>query len=497
MKVFTAAQIKAWDAFTIAEQGISSEILMERAAAKCYEWLVSNHFTNQPTHIFCGKGNNGGDGLAIARMMLRNHKEIQVYIIETGKTGSDDFQKNLAKLHPLTTNIHFIQSDKFFPSIEEGDLVIDALFGTGLTKPLDGFTAQLVEYLNAKHNTIISIDLPSGLFSDTSSLNQPIITATHSLSFQMIKLAFLMPENDKHAGRIHILDIGLSKNFELAEPALYEITSLSLIRSIIRPRNKFSHKGTYGHAALICGSEGMMGAAVLSARGCLQAGVGKLTCFIPSVGYEILQVSVPEAMCKMAGEKFISSIDEISGYDAVGIGPGIGTNTATAETIQKLLSANKVLVLDADCLNICAANNLIDLIPTGSVITPHPKEFEKLFGNANNDFHRLELAIENASALNIYIVLKGHYTAIITPKRRVYFNDTGNAGMAKAGMGDILTGIVTGLVCQGYPLPEAAIIAVYLHGLAGDIAAEKFSLESMQATDLIENIGNAWHHLWK
>ena len=497
MKIFSSAQIKNWDAFSIKEQRITSDALMERAALACHQWLSNNHYIKQPIILFCGKGNNGGDGLALARMLIQSNVPVTVYILELGKPGSNDFQLNLQRLHPLTANIHFIQSEQFFPVIEKNQLVIDALFGTGLNKPLDALALKLVNHINSFLSTVISIDIPSGLFSDKSSKSYAAILAKHTLSFQSAKLAFLMPENDHCVGEFHIVNIGLSSQYEDEQPAVHEIMGKDIISAIIRPRNKFSHKGSFGHAALLAGSYGMMGAAILAAKGCLQAGAGKLTCYIPSCGYEIMQTSVPESMCRVSGDKFITALGEMTGYDAMGIGPGIGQEDGSVGLLHKLLtSVNKPIVLDADALNAIAADKkLLAAIPEGSVITPHPKEFERMFGKSENEFERLQLALAKAAELKIYIVLKGHYTAVITAGGKVYFNSTGNAGMAKAGMGDVLTGIITGLISQRYPLPEAALLAVYLHGLAGDVAATKNSQQAMQASDLINSLADAWKSL--
>ncbi len=494
MKIFSSEQIRNWDTYSIREQRITSDALMEKAAASCYHWLANNHYTNRPIMLFCGKGNNGGDGLALARMLVQHNILVSVYIPETDHTGSADFQINLQRLQQLTGNIHFIRSVNSFPDIETDQLVIDALLGTGLNKPLQGMLQQLVQHLNNSKATVISIDIPTGLFCDKSTKGCVAVQATHTLSFQNVKLAFLMPENDLFVGEFHILDIGLSRQFENDIPAVHEITDLPIIKAIIKKRNKFSHKGNFGHAALVTGSYGMMGAAVLAARGCLHSGTGKLTCYIPGCGYEIMQTTVPEAMCKVSE---IKTTGELAGYDAIGIGPGIGQQKDAAVLLTDIFRLQKKpLVLDADALNIISSDKkLLDEIPKGSVITPHLKEFEKMFGTAANDFERLQLAMNKSSQLNVYIVLKGHYTAIITPPGKVYFNQTGNAGMAKAGMGDVLTGMITGLMSQNYPLPEAAMLAVYLHGSAGDIAGQKYSQPAMQASDLLNCLSNAWNSL--
>ena len=494
MKIFSAAQIKKWDAFTIKNEPIASIDLMERSATACYNWLVEKNLLQHHFKIFCGKGNNGGDGLAIARLLLHNNCQATVYILEFGKTGTDDFQVNLERLHLLTTDIHFIQSEEFFPLLHDGEIIIDAILGSGLNKPLEGITAALANHLNNSLITLISVDLPTGLFADKSSMGNTVIKATHVLSFQNNKLAFLLPENEAYLGKIHLLDIGLSKIFEADEPADFEMIDTELIKSIYKPRSPFSHKGTFGNAAIISGSYGMMGAAVLASLACMRSGVGKLTNYVPKCGYQILQTSVPEAMAFVAGEEFILSAEGVEKFDAVGIGPGIGKYPNHKKLLADIFAAvDTPMVIDADALNVLSENKeLLQSIPPFSILTPHPKEFERLFGKTENDFERLQLVLEKSRTLNIYIVLKGHYTFITTPEGIGYFNSTGNAGMATAGSGDVLTGIITGLLAQGYSSLRAALLGVYLHGLAGDIAAEKYSQEAIIARDIINCMGKAY-----
>lgn len=494
MKIFSAAQIKQWDAFTAANEPVTSINLMERAAAKCVEWFTENNYDKKKFQIFCGKGNNGGDGLAIARLLIQKKIAATVYILEFGNIGSQDFQNNLAKLHECSTDIHFIQSPEFFPAIKSDAVIIDALFGTGLNKPLEGISAALVNHINNCNAAIVAIDLPSGLAADSSSKNNAVIKATHTLSFQNYKLSFLLPENENYCGIIHILNIGLHNKFDKEEAAVFELTDLNFIKTIYKPRNKFSHKGNYGHAALLCGSYGMMGAAILSAKACLRSGVGKLTCFVPKCGYGILQTAVPEAMCLVSGDDYILSAHEIKKFDAVGIGPGIGLHPSHAILLKEIFQQiNKPILLDADALNIIGDNAaLLSLIPANSILTPHPKEFERLFGATKNDFDRIKLASEKSKELHLYIVLKGHYTFIATPEGKGYFNDTGNAGMATAGSGDVLSGIITGLLAQRYTPLQACLMGVYLHGLAGDFAAAKLSPEAMIAGDIVKYTGEGF-----
>ncbi|MGG9963788.1 NAD(P)H-hydrate dehydratase [Ferruginibacter sp. SUN106] len=497
MKIFAAAQIKKWDAFTIANEPVPAIDLMERAAAKCCAWIIAQNYTQQHFSVFCGKGNNGGDGLAIARMLIKKNYTVTVYILEFGNMGTADFQANLARLHECSTGIHFIQSPEFFPVINDNDIIIDALFGTGLNKPLEGISAALVSHINQCKAEIIAIDLPSGLSADNSSKNNVVIKATHTLSFQNYKLAFLLPENESFCGNVHLLNIGLHKKFEMEEAAAFELSNQQLIKSIYKPRNNFSHKGNFGHAALLCGSLGMMGAAVLSAQACLRSGIGKLTCFIPQCGYGILQTTVPEAMCRIAGEDHITVADKMETFDAAGIGPGMGLLASHALLLKEIFSkVNKPMLIDADALNtISLDKTLLDIIPQHSILTPHPKEFEKLFGTTENNFDRLQLALQKSKQYNIYIILKGHFSFISTPEGKGFFNSTGNAGMATAGSGDVLSGIITGLLAQGYTSFQACLMGTYLHGMAGDLAAAALSQEAMIAGDITAHLGAAFKTL--
>ena len=497
MKIFSTDQVKKWDAFTILNEPISTIELMERAATACFNWLKQNINSQKQIRFFCGKGNNGGDGLAIARLLLQEKYKISVYILENDKAGSPDFETNHKRLRDRNVQIFDIGLADFFPEINEDDIIIDALFGTGLNKPLEGIFAALVEHINASNASIISIDLPTGLFADKSSKNNTIIKATHTFSFQNYKLAFLLPDNAFFCGQVHILDIGLDKQFNESESAGFELTDNEIIKTIYKHRSKFGHKENYGHAALVCSSKGMIGAVVLASLGCMSSGAGKLTAYIPECGNDIIQTTVPEAMSFIAGEDFIMSVAGIEKFDAVGIGPGIGLFSSHKDLLASIFQKVKgPLVIDADALNCIAQNpDLLKSIPAGTILTPHPKEFERLFGKTDNDFERLQLALHKSKELNIYIVLKGHYSFISTPEGKGYFNSTGNPGMATAGSGDVLTGFITGLLAQGYSSLHACILGVYLHGLAGDIAADKFSEEAMIAGDIINCLGDAFKQI--
>ena len=504
MQIFATEQIKAWDEYTIHHEPIASIDLMERASTACFDWLLQNGFKGKQFSIFCGKGNNGGDGLAIARLLAESHHTVAVYILEFGHKGTDDFQINLARLHETTAGIKFISSEETLHPIASTDIIIDALLGSGLNRPLEGLTANVVKHINQSGNEIIAIDIPSGLFVDHSSKNNEVIHARHTLSFQCYKPAFMMAENAAYMGEVHILDIGLHAGYLKITPSSYQLIDAPLVRSIIQPRSPFSHKGDYGHAAIIAGSHGMMGAAVLCARACLRSGVGKLTCHIPAIGYAIMQVSAPEAMSKVEGfgfdyaqdsaQGYIKSVDDLEQYNAVGIGPGLGKYASHTALLQSVFEQNRhPMVIDADALNVLSEEKtLLGKIPAGSVLTPHPKEFERLFGKTVNEFERIKTALQKAAEYQVHIIVKGRYTFIASPDGAGYFNSTGNAGMATGGTGDVLTGIITGLLAQKYAPLHAAIAGVYLHGLAGDLAAAYTSQPSLIASDIIEFLGQAY-----
>lgn len=499
MKMFTADQIKAWDAYSIAHEPITSIQLMERAALACSNWILQHQFSKKKLHIFCGKGNNGGDGLAIARLLLQEGASVVVYIFETGAKGTDDFQHNLAQLHKLTKEIHFIQSAEFFPALTADDVAIDALLGTGLNKPLDGLMLQLVEHISNSPASVISIDIPTGMFADKSCKEYTCTRADHTLSFQVYKLCFMMQENADWFGEVHLLDIGLHPTYYRETIAYHQLIDQEIIHSIYRKRKTFSHKGVYGHALIMAGSYGKNGAAVLCANAALRSGAGLLSVHTPKCGYTVLQSTVPEAMLETdVEERHLSTLPtDMSRYTAIGIGPGIGLHEQTAELLMNLLhTAHQPVVIDADALNLLSIKkDLTKHLHEECILTPHPKEFERLFGKTNNDFERKELALQKAEELNCVIVLKGHHTFIASPNGDAWFNNTGNAGMATAGSGDVLTGILTGLLAQGYNAEEAAILGVYIHGAAGDFAAQQLSQEAMMAGDINHHIGNVFLQL--
>jgi ADP-dependent NAD(P)H-hydrate dehydratase / NAD(P)H-hydrate epimerase len=490
MKIFSAAQIKKWDAYTIEHTPIASIELMEQAAEACCKWLGEHFKKEQSFTIYCGRGNNGGDGLAIARLLIKVGYPVQTYIIGSDGEPGPDFSTNLQRLQVITTAISFIQHANELPVAKTGTIIIEAIFGTGINRPAEGIYAVAIEQINKSDCMVVSIDMPAGLFADKSSIGSTIVKATHTLSFGCYKLAFLLAENECFTGKVEVLNIGLLESFAEKEPAAYTVTEKKDIQPLVKPRSNHAHKGNFGKALIAGGSSGKMGAMILSADACLRSGVGLLTLAIPPYGDNILQSTVPEAMTLT--ETITPAL--LQQFSAIGAGPGWGTSANTQQQFQLMLEHfNKPMVLDADALNCLAINK--DWLPkllVSTILTPHPKEFERLFGNSSNDFERLQLAIQKASELNIIIILKGHYTAVVTPNDHVHFNSTGNPGMATGGSGDVLTGILTGLLAQGYSSKEAAILGVYLHGLAGDIASNTCSQQGIKAGDIVNNMGAAW-----
>ena len=497
MKILPVEKIREADAFTIENEPIESIDLMERAASKVYEWFVQRCKTKEVSvKIFCGIGNNGGDGLALARMLYFSGITPQIFIVRYSDKMSADCEINFVRLKEETeVPMYDIFSDDDFPQIYDNDIIIDAIFGSGLNRPIEGFTAELINYLNKSNAIKIAIDIPSGLFAAnqqlTANRQPPIAKVDYTLTFQFPKLAFMFPEYDSFVGKWEILDINLHKDFIDKVETLNFFTTEDVVKPILRRRPKFSHKGTYGHALLVAGSSGKTGAALLAAESCMRTGVGLLTAHLPKEALLSMQVYLPEAMTDAdKSNTHCTEINDILTYTAIGVGPGIGKNEETVILLKKIIQeATQPLVLDADALNILADNpTWLSFLPDNTILTPHPKEFERLFGRTNNSYERLELQRKMSVVHNIIIVQKGAHTAITFPNGTCFFNSTGNPGMATAGSGDVLTGMILSLLAQRYAPQEAALLGVYLHGKAGDIAAEKIGVESIIARDIIRNI---------
>lgn len=489
MKIFSAEQVRRWDAYTILNEPVSSTDLMERAAGACFSWLSNNFPTTTGFTILCGTGNNGGDGLAIARMLFAAGYPVSVYILE-GRKRTPDFSINVERLIPILV-AHYITSAADFPIIQDDIIIIDALFGSGLSSPLEGLAAELVEYINDLQKIIVSIDVPTGLYIDSHTDGGAIVRASVTLSFQTMKLAFMLAENNAFTGTIHLLDIGLHAKFYDEEIALYNTIDRTPVSEIYKPRNQFSHKYTFGHALLYAGSGNMMGAAILCAKACLRTGAGLVTVYAEEGTQAVIQTALPEAITSTEQSLEILSHKKM----AIGIGPGLKPTEENNFRLQQIVKTYAgSLVIDATALQILSGNTvmLLQRKTNPAILTPHTGEFDKLFGKAEHDFERLKTALQQSADLACYIILKGHHTLIACPTGEAYFNTNGNAGMATAGSGDVLTGIITGLLAQGYTQKEASILGVHLHGLAGDIAAKKMSQEAMIAGDIIDCLGEAF-----
>ena len=500
MKVFTTSQIRQLDQYTIDHEPVSSVDLMERAADALLDALIAFYPDSDIRFcLFAGPGNNGGDALALARKLLEIPYPVQVHLLSTGKLSGDcEINKNrLCELYPGVLTEHYNEFKS--PQINTDSIIIDGLFGSGLSRPISGIYADAVEFMNNCENTVISIDFPSGLNPDgCHAMHEPTVKADYTFTFQFPKIAFFFSENERFVGSWSVLDIGLHPQGIQEMPTDYYYLGYEDIAGLIKVRSKFSHKGSFGHLALLAGSKGMAGASILAAKAALRAGVGLLTVHGPEGNRSILQTVVPEVIYEPDKDQdCISQFYRADKYDAIAIGPGIGIQSLTVKMLQDLLPVLRIpCVLDADALNIISAQkNLLRSVPGGSILTPHPREFERLAGIPECSFDALIKARSIAAKYQLIIVLKGAYSRIVTPDGKVYFNSTGNPGMATAGTGDVLTGILGALLAQGYSSENAAKAGVYLHGLAADLALETESEESLMAGDIIASLGKAFKWL--
>ena len=501
MKIFTSAQIHELDKFTIENEPIKSIDLMERSA-KAITQAITEVWGNQtPVIIFAGPGNNGGDALAVGRLLCDKGYEVTVYLFNIYGKLSDDCATNKKRLAEKRSKALIEVTQEFEPPhLEVGTLVVDGLFGSGLNKPLAGGFSSLVKYINASPAQVVSIDMPSGLMTEDNTYNvrANIIRADLTLTLQQPKLSFLFPENQQFIGRLKVLDIRLSKEGIEKIDANYTLIEENDIRSRLLHRDPFAHKGKMGNALIIAGSYGMGGASVLATKACLRAGAGKVTTHTPKRNSLLLQISAPEAIIQFDREETIfSEAVDTEDFNAVGIGPGLGTSEQTAiAIIAQLRRTQCPIVADADAINILANHRAwVQQLPKDIIMTPHPKEFDRLEGPSTDSYERLMKARDLAQRLQAYILLKGHHTSLCLPDGHIMFNSTGNAGMATAGSGDVLTGIITGLLARGYKHLDACVVGMYLHGLAGDIAAKELGVESVIAGDLIQYLPYAFKRL--
>lgn len=501
MKILTSAQIRALDAYNIEHEPITSVDLMERAATRFAEEVMARWDKSVPVRVFAGPGNNGGDALVVARLLANNGYKVWACLFNTSGTLSEDCQVNLGRLR-CVPNVEIEEVSTTFapPQLTKSDLVIDGLFGTGMSRPLNGGFASVVRYINASPATVVSIDVPSGLMCEDNSYNvmNHVIRADYTFTFQYPKLSFLFAENEQYVGEWKVLDIGLKDpDTEITETP-YAMVEAEELAGWLKPRSRFVHKGTVGTAALVAGKKGMAGAAILAARACMKGGVGKLTIHTPEYNVPILQTSVPEAVLHIDRDNaVVTQVIDTTDFDAIAVGPGMGTEQATVQVfIEQVGQAKCPSVIDADALNILGSHRgWMSQLPRRSILTPHKKELFGLISSTRNSFEELERTRETAMRYHLFIVIKGAYSAIVTPEGTVCFNTTGNPGMATAGSGDVLTGLLLALLAQQYPQEQAVRLGVYLHGLAGDIAAERLCEESVTASDIVDAIPQAFNSL--
>lgn len=501
MKLFTGSQIRELDRYTIEHEPICSLDLMERAAKAITKAITERWTSATAIVVFAGPGNNGGDALAVARMLIELGYNVETFLFNINRQLSPDCATNKNRLTEIRKAKFTEVTQEFDPPKLEADmLVIDGLFGSGLNKPLSGGFASLVKYINSSAAKVASIDVPSGLMTEDNTYNirANIVRADLTLTLQMTKLAFLFPENQVNIGELIVLDINLSKEGIEKIDSQFTLLDINDVRKRLLPRSPFVHKGNMGHALLVAGSYGMGGASILATKACLRSGVGKVTTHTPRRNVIMMQVAVPEAIVQIDKEETIfSEAVDTEDFQAVGIGPGLGQSENCAiAMIAQIRRTQCPIVIDADALNMLANHrSWIQQLPKGIIMTPHPKEFDRMQGHSADSYERLSKAHELAQHLQSYVILKGRYTVLCAPDGHITFNTTGNAGMATAGSGDVLTGIITGLLARGYERNDACIIGIYIHGLAGNIAAKKMGEESLMASDIIDCLPEAYKEL--
>lgn len=499
MQILNKEELKFADEYTIQHEPISSLELMERAARACAMNIINKVDNNSSVFVFCGKGNNGGDGFAIARMLLERSYHCTAILVNYASEFSEDCKANYDRLKELKPEALIeinVDSDLEKIKFTSEDAIIDAMLGTGLNKPLDGLLKDVVEFINKNFLKIISIDCPTGIYIDKSNSSDDIIVhSSTTLTFQYPKLAFLMAQNKWYVPEFEVLNIELHPHLDHLIRAKQFYIQKNDIKQLVAKRHKFSHKGNFGHALIISGNQTMRGAVSISAMACLRSGAGLLTLHSVSKAIDALMLNLPEAMCSIdANSEFICELPDLKNYNVIAIGPGIGTEEETADVLKKLLNYTSCsLVIDADALNILSENKTwLSFLPPETILTPHPKEFDRLTEEHNNDLERYATARHFALKHKVIVVLKGSYTSICMPDGSSYFNSSGNSGLAKGGSGDALTGIITGLLARGYTAPKAALIGVYVHGYAADLATKKLSKESLLASDVIDKLGKAF-----
>lgn len=502
MKLFTKEQIYEGDKLTIERQKISSTDLMERAGTQIFNWInLRMQGAQVPIHVFCGIGNNGGDGMVLARHLILEGYNVKTYIVNYSEKRSKDFLINYDRVKNITKQWpEFVHNQDDFPEIMQDHVIVDAIFGIGLNRPVEGWVKNLFIHLKKSKAFTLSVDIPSGLQTDSIPVDEnSVVMASYTLSFASPKLVFFLPKTAKYTVNWEVLDIGLDSEFLSTTSAKYNLIGKYEAIPMYIPRDKYSHKGQFGHSLIIGGSYGKIGAVTLACRGALSAGAGLVTAFIPKCGYNAIQSSFPEAMVLTdLNNDFITNIEYHFKPTVIAFGIGVGVNMKTVETFENLLKTTKLpMVIDADGINILSNHpHFLDLLPKNTVLTPHPKELERIIGTWTNDFEKLEKAKEFSNKHKVVLVIKGANTITVF-EDKFYINATGNPGLSTAGTGDVLTGIITGLISQGYNSLSAAVFGVYLHGKSADIAVEDYGYQSLIASHVIEYLGAAYMDLFK
>lgn len=501
MKILSAKQLYQAHEETISKQQISELELLERAGTQVFNWMhLRMQGAQVKIHIFNGIGNNGGVGLVLARHLLEHGYNVANYVVNYSKKRTNGFLKNYDRVKSLKQwPVLLTDAEEFPTNISPDDIIVDAIFGIGLNRDPGTLANQLFAHLNTSKAFKLAIDIPSGLYSNKAPDNtEHVLYVNYTLSFQSPKMAFFLPETAKYSEQWEVLDIGLDKEF-IQEVEATQLISKNEVLPMYQMREKFANKFTYGHSLIIGGSYGKMGSVHLASKAALVSGCGLVTAYIPECGYNVLQSSFPEAMVQTVNsEKTLTEITPEGHFTVAGIGIGMGTSTEANIALTTFLKLNKLpLVVDADALNIISENKeLLNFLPELAILTPHKKELERLIGNWEDDFDMLKKIQLFSSDNNCIIVVKDAIT-ITVYKDEVFVNTSGNPALATAGAGDVLTGIITGLVAQGYEALQAAIFGVYLHGKTADVAVEKMGYQSFIASDAIENIAGAYLEMFK
>lgn len=503
MKIFTNQQIRGIEQYTVEHDGVSTADLIERAATAITCEIMSRWRPNKHIWVFAGQGNNGADALSAARMLIEQGYHVETLLFNVfGKLSDGCINSRRRLLEVDSANFTEITNDFNPPFISPDSIVVDGLFGSGLREPLSGGFRALVDYINSSKATIVSIDVPSGMFAEwnANNLSRNIIHADLTLAMQFPRLAFFISDNAEYLGEWKVLDIELNSQEIKNTQSQYFLLEKHDARRILQRRGEFSTKNDYGSALIAAGSYGMLGAAQLAAKGALRSGIGKLTIHVPRCGFTVLQTAVPEAMVQVDhNDGGLTEIPLKHDYDVVAIGPGIGIHDLTIRALETFIhNAKKPLVIDADGLNCIALRpTILNSLPPMSILTPHASEFDRLFGEHTSHEARILTAIEKAEYYNIVILLKGHYTTVARPDGRLLFSASGTPALATAGSGDVLTGIITSLLAQGYPSDIAAVTGAYIHGYAGQLAAEKHGEYGVIASDIAGYTGAAINEIMK